>query len=233
MRGFGWNSTLFSNNYKYLSFQSQLTNCFCRLAASPRTGPRPRVLSSVSLRMTHSVSSRRDNSSAFQCSEFDSKRFLQGREKAAGQKYATNKKYKRRNNIKFNLHFTTHRPSSCVDYQRARARAQSKDRKMSATICLLPQRGSHARFPLFPSPGRPAILIDPLAATPEGRRRPKCLSSTLNFSSHCNCEMPWHFIFILFGQRSILSAISLAYFSPHFLWGNRKKKRKRKEEEIS
>lgn len=154
-----------------------------------------------------------------------------GREKAAGQKYATNKKYKRRNNIKFNLHFTTHRPSSCVDYQRARARAQSKDRKMSATICLLPQRGR--AIPASPSPGRPAILIDPLAATPEGRRRPKCLSSTLNFSSHCNCEMPWHFIFILFGQRSILSAISLAYFSPHFLWGNQKTKRKRKEEEIS
>lgn len=161
MRGFQWNSTLLSNNYKYLSFQSQLTNCFCRLAASPRTGPRPRVLSSVSLRMTHSVSSRRDNSSAFQCSEFDSRRFLQGREreKGPGQKYATNKKYKRRNNIKFNLHFTTHRPSSCVDYQRARA--QSKDRKMSATICLLPQRGSQ---PLLSSPGRPAILIDPLTA---------------------------------------------------------------------
>lgn len=80
------------------------------------------------------------------------------------------------------------------------------------------------RLPSSTSPGRPAILIDPLAAdTPEGRRRPKCLSSTLNFSSHCNCEMPWHFIFILFGQRSILSAISLAYFSPHFLWGNQKK----------
>lgn len=165
MRGFQWNSTLLSNNYKYLSFQSQLTNCFCRLAASPRTGPRPRVLSSVSLRMTHSVSSRRDNSSAFQCSEFDSKRFLQGREKErraqVREKYATNKKYKRRNNIKFNLHFTTHRPSSCVDYQRARA--QSKDRKMSATICLLPQRGSPTR-PTLRLVGRPAILIDPLTA---------------------------------------------------------------------
>ena len=56
-----------------------LTNCFCKLAASPRTGLCPNDDNSVSFRMIHSVSSRSDNKSAFQCSEFDSKRFLKMR----------------------------------------------------------------------------------------------------------------------------------------------------------
>lgn len=54
----------------------KLTNCFWRLAASPRNGPLRNCESSVSLRITHSVSSRNDKSNAFQCSEFDSNRFL-------------------------------------------------------------------------------------------------------------------------------------------------------------
>ena len=54
-----------------------LTNCFCKLAESPRTGLRPSVDNSVSFRITHSVSSRSDNNRAFQCSALDSRRFLQ------------------------------------------------------------------------------------------------------------------------------------------------------------
>ena len=73
-----WNGRFYTiwRTFKCGSGFETLTNCFCRLAASPRTGPIPRVDSSVSLRMTHSVSSRRDRSKAFQCSELDSKRFL-------------------------------------------------------------------------------------------------------------------------------------------------------------
>lgn len=57
-----------------------LTNCFCKLAASPLTGLCPKVDNSVSLRITHSVNSRRDKSKAFQCSAFDSRRFLKWKE---------------------------------------------------------------------------------------------------------------------------------------------------------
>lgn len=112
--------------------------------------------------------------------------------------------------------------------------AQPKDRKMSATICLLPQRGCHYPLepslpPPFPSPSHSNRPSYPARGQPARRRRPKCcLSSTLNFSSHCNCEMLWHFIFILFGQRSILSAISLAYFSPHFLFGGTNQRERRR-----
>lgn len=119
--------------YKYLSFQSQLTNCFCRLAASPRTGPRPRVLSSVSLRMTHSVSSRRERSSAFQCSEFDSKRFLQRvRERERGVWVRSMPQIRNINVvIILNLICTLQHTelggvagAACVDYQRAARSAQ-------------------------------------------------------------------------------------------------------------
>lgn len=146
------------------------------------------------------------------------------RTRGSGQKYATNKKYKRRNNIKFNLHFTTHTgrssgslcwlSTSSLSPKTAKCQRQFVYfRKGDAITLKMPSSTPH-----HPA-GHTTILIDPLTVDmPEARRRPKCcLSSTLNFSSHCNCEMPWHFIFILFGQRSILSAISLAYFSPHFL----------------
>lgn len=51
-----------------------LTCCLTSVDRSPRIGPSP--VNSVSLRMTHSTSSRRDNSSAFQCSVLFSSRFL-------------------------------------------------------------------------------------------------------------------------------------------------------------
>lgn len=66
---------VFKNATTYLGLWS-LTVCFCKLAASPFIGPRPKEVNSVSLRMTHSVSSLNDSSKAFQCSELDSKRFL-------------------------------------------------------------------------------------------------------------------------------------------------------------
>lgn len=55
-----------------------LTNCLFKLAASPRTGLCILSMedSSVSFLITHSVISLNDNSKAFQCSEFDSNRFL-------------------------------------------------------------------------------------------------------------------------------------------------------------
>lgn len=52
-----------------------LTCCFCNAATSPQTGPNP--VSSVSFLITHSINSRNDNSSAFQCSVLLSSRFLQ------------------------------------------------------------------------------------------------------------------------------------------------------------
>ena len=69
------------------SMIESLTSCFCRLAASPRNGPNPNVDNSVSLRMTHSVNSRNDNSNAFQCSEFDSRRFLETKNKHQNEFY--------------------------------------------------------------------------------------------------------------------------------------------------
>lgn len=53
------------------------TCCLTSVDKSPRMGPR--LLISVSLRMTHSISSRSDSSSAFQCSVLFSNRFLMGR----------------------------------------------------------------------------------------------------------------------------------------------------------
>lgn len=54
----------------------KLTSCFCKLAASPRTGECPNDDNSVSFRITHSIISRSDKSNAPQCSELDSNRFL-------------------------------------------------------------------------------------------------------------------------------------------------------------
>ena len=53
------------------------TCCLTSVDRSPRIGPNP--VNSVSLRMTHSMSSRSDNSNAFQCSVLFSRRFLQGK----------------------------------------------------------------------------------------------------------------------------------------------------------
>uniref|UniRef100_A0A2M4D8R7 Putative secreted protein n=1 Tax=Anopheles darlingi TaxID=43151 RepID=A0A2M4D8R7_ANODA len=52
------------------------SNCFCKLLESPFMDPNPIDVSSVFFRMTHSVNSRVESNNAFQCSEFDSKRFL-------------------------------------------------------------------------------------------------------------------------------------------------------------
>lgn len=51
------------------------TCCLTNVDRSPRIGPNP--VNSVSLRMTHSMSSRSDNSNAFQCSVLFSRRFLE------------------------------------------------------------------------------------------------------------------------------------------------------------
>lgn len=52
------------------------TCCLIKADKSPRMGPNP--VSSVSFRMTHSMSSRRESSSALQCSVLFSRRFLSG-----------------------------------------------------------------------------------------------------------------------------------------------------------
>lgn len=58
-----------------------LTECFCRLAASPCSVLWPSVVSSVFFRITHSINSRSDNRMPFQWSLLDSSRLLDGAEK--------------------------------------------------------------------------------------------------------------------------------------------------------
>lgn len=75
--GDGWMISMHLKAKQNKKITEKHTNCFWRLAASPRNGPERNCDNSVSFRITHSVSSRNDSNSAFQCSEFDSKRFLQ------------------------------------------------------------------------------------------------------------------------------------------------------------
>lgn len=56
--------------------QNLLTECFCRLAASPCSVLWPSVVSSVFFRITHSINSRSDSRMPFQWSLLDSRRLL-------------------------------------------------------------------------------------------------------------------------------------------------------------